>query len=109
MSNSTLANCKRQLEAKLLELTDRAERIENRLSDPGGPDWKENAALHTNDEVLSALSDLTEHDIHEIKLALSRIDAGTYGTCVDCSRPITQARLSALPFTTQCVDCAQRH
>jgi DnaK suppressor protein len=109
MTNSTFANYKRQLEAKLAELTDRANRIEKRLSDPGSPDWEENAAMHSNDEVLNVLNDLTDHDIHEIKLALSRIEAGTYGTCIDCNRPIAPARLKALPFTTQCVNCAQAH
>lgn len=109
MTKPSLANYKRQLEAKLAELTDRADRIEKRLSDPGNPDWEENAVLHSNDEVLNALNDLTDHDIHEIKLALSRIEAGTYGTCIDCNRPIAQARLNALPFATQCVNCAQAH
>jgi DnaK suppressor protein len=107
MTTSNFAKIKKQLESKLAELEERAERIENRLSDPGSPDWEENAALHANDEVLNALNDLTDRDISEIKLALTRIDAGTYGKCIQCDQPIAEARLNALPFTTQCIACAQ--
>ena len=107
MTSSNFANLKRQLKMKLAELTDRADRIEKRLSDPGNPDWEENAVLHSNDEVLNALNDLTDHDIHEIRLALSRIESGDYGKCIVCNRKIADERLKALPFTTQCIDCAQ--
>jgi DnaK suppressor protein len=97
---------KGQLQAKLAELEERARKIEYRLSDPGSPDWEENAALHANDEVLSTLGDLSEHDMHEIRQAIHRIESGTYGICVHCEKKIPAARLSALPFTSTCVNCA---
>ncbi len=100
------AGIKSLLEAKLVELEERADRIENRLRDPGVADWEENAVLHGNDEVLSGLGDLTEKDIHEIRLALNRIESGTYGICVDCGQSIPEERLDALPFTSTCVKCA---
>jgi DnaK suppressor protein len=98
---------KSQLEAKLAELEFRSQRIESRLSDPGAADWEENAQLHANDEVLNALGDLTEHDIQEIKFALSRIEDGSYGICTRCHKVISKERLRALPFTSTCVHCAQ--
>ena len=100
------AKIKSQLETKLRELEDRAERIDNRLSDPGVADWEENAALHSNDEVLMGLGELTEKDIHEIRVALHRIETGSYGICVSCGTEIPKARLAALPFTCNCVNCA---
>jgi RNA polymerase-binding transcription factor DksA len=98
---------KAHLEARLAELESRSQRIENRLSDPGAADWEENAQIHSNDEVLNALGDLTEHDIQEIRLALSRIEDGSYGLCLVCRKPIGKERLTALPFTATCVQCAQ--
>jgi RNA polymerase-binding transcription factor DksA len=100
------AEIKAMLETKLQELADRAERLENRLRDPGDADSEENAIVHENDEVLAGLSQLAERDIHEIKLALDRIEHGTYGICVQCGREIAKARLAALPFTGTCVQCA---
>ena len=101
-----LTKIKSQLEAKLKELEERAERIENRLREPGVADWEENALLHGNDEVLSGLGDMTEHDIHEIRLALHRIEHGTYGICA-CGQSIAAERLAALPFVCTCIGCAE--
>ena len=94
------------LEKKLKELEDRAQRIDNRLSDPGVADWEENALLHSNDEVLAGLGEMTEKDIHEIRLTLNRIENGTYGICVGCGGEIPRARLDVLPFASTCVSCA---
>lgn len=97
---------KAMLEAKLKELEDRVQRIDSRLSDPGVADWEENAVLHSNDEVLEGLGDMSEKDIHEIRLTLNRIDNGSYGICVGCGGEIPKARLAVLPFTSTCVTCA---
>lgn len=42
---------------------------------------------------------------HEVRLALDRIEAGTYGRCTRCGREIEQARLEALPHANECLDC----
>ena len=43
----------------------------------------------------------------ELKRALSRVDQGTYGICVQCGRPIHPDRLAILPDTQVCIKCAQ--
>ncbi|MDP1560907.1 MAG: hypothetical protein Q8M16_05885 [Pirellulaceae bacterium] len=106
MSHQDLSQIKQNLEAQLRILEDRAQRIEARLSDPGSPDWEENAIIHEDDEVLSALSERADGDIHDIRLALKRISDGTYGTCVRWNSSISLTRLEALPFTSNCVICA---
>ena len=40
-----------------------------------------------------------------IDAALSRLDAGTYGTCAVCGKPIAAGRLEARPTATTCVGC----
>ncbi|MFO0013121.1 MAG: TraR/DksA family transcriptional regulator [Planctomycetota bacterium] len=105
--NKAHAEIKAQLERKLQELEERSQQIENRLSQPGEADSEENAILLENNEVLQGLSNLTSHDMHEIRLALDRIEHGTYGVCATCGRGIAKARLNALPFTSTCVECAQ--
>lgn len=42
-----------------------------------------------------------------LKQGLLRISQGTYGICVECSRPIHPNRLAVLPDTTICIGCAQ--
>jgi DnaK suppressor protein len=44
-----------------------------------------------------------------VREALARIDAGTYGRCVDCGRDLPDERLDARPEAARCVDCQQKH
>jgi RNA polymerase-binding protein DksA len=54
---------------------------------------------------------LEEHDerlLEEIHAALERIDAGTYGICVNCGAQISPERLEAMPWATLCIDCKRK-
>lgn len=44
-------------------------------------------------------------EIHEIDLALERLESGTYGICDSCGEPIARERLRALPYASVCVPC----
>lgn len=46
-----------------------------------------------------------KESLDEIDAALARIDAGTYGACVDCGQPIAESRLAAVPSAARCIDC----
>ena len=46
--------------------------------------------------------------IERLTAALKRVDEGTYGTCVECAKPIGQARLKAIPEVATCVACQER-
>ena len=39
----------------------------------------------------------------QVEAALARLDAGTYGTCVDCGQPIPDARLEVRPEAARCI------
>ena len=56
--------------------------------------------------LLARLDDRGKAEIEAIDRALARIAAGDYGRCIDCDRPIPQARLEALPTAETCVECA---
>ena len=54
---------------------------------------------------------LEEHDerlLKAIDQALTRIDAGTYGVCVNCGARIAPERLEAMPWATLCIDCKRK-
>jgi DnaK suppressor protein len=52
-----------------------------------------------------ALQSTSQERIDEINVALARMDAGTYGICENCGKPIPPERLEALPFATRDVAC----
>ena len=43
--------------------------------------------------------------LDKVRSALRRLDAGTYGACERCGKPIDKARLRALPYSVLCIDC----
>ena len=55
-----------------------------------------------------ALSNNTRELLEQTEHALDRIEAGTYGVCESCGKPIGKARLQAFPRATLCVACKQR-
>lgn len=46
--------------------------------------------------------------LDQTEQALKMLDAGTYGLCENCGKPIGKARLEAFPRATMCVACKQR-
>ena len=44
-------------------------------------------------------------EIADVEDALARLDAGTYGGCVDCGLPIELPRLLVMPSARRCTAC----
>lgn len=55
---------------------------------------------------LTALLDAARTDAAQAADAITRYDAGTYGVCVSCGKPIAAGRLEARPFADRCIACA---
>jgi DnaK suppressor protein len=47
-------------------------------------------------------------ELATVTAALSRIDAGTYGICLDCGQPIPYTRVLAAPSAVSCIHCQSR-
>jgi DnaK suppressor protein len=45
--------------------------------------------------------------LRQVKAALQRIHAGSFGTCVDCEETISPKRLTAVPWATRCIKCQE--
>ncbi len=56
--------------------------------------------------VLAARDGRVPERLLRILDALSRMRAGTYGTCLACRSPIPFARLSAIPEASSCIECS---
>jgi DnaK suppressor protein len=52
-----------------------------------------------------ALRERNEQHLAAVDAALARLDAGTYGLCQSCGKPIAPERLEALPSAALCIDC----
>ncbi len=95
-----------QLENRLADLLERAEVIEDDLRHPLDADSSEQAVDLADDEALEGVDEVLRKEIQQVRMALQRIDSGTYGTCVTCGKDIAKGRLEARPIATRCIDCA---
>jgi RNA polymerase-binding protein DksA len=59
-------------------------------------------------EIDYSLEENSEHVLRAIDGALRRIEDGTFGVCESCGQPISEERLEAIPYATQCIDCRRK-
>jgi RNA polymerase-binding transcription factor DksA len=74
---------------------DEAKGRESRSADPG-------AALAYADREEAVVAAM-ERQRTQVTAALGRIDAGTYGRCIDCGAALPDERLDARPEAARCV------
>ena len=95
-----------QLQDRLAGLLKRTEIIEDDLRHPLDADSSEQAIDLADDEALEGVDEVLRREIQQIRMALLRIENGTYGTCANCGKEISRARLEARPIATRCIECA---
>jgi DnaK suppressor protein len=79
------------------------------VGDPGSDNHLGDTATATYDRELDqGLEEGARQTLVDIDAALARIDAGTYGTCEVCGKPIGEERLRAIPWTRLCIDDQRR-
>ena len=100
----------KKLQTLRKELTNRIEAIDKDIhhkKEPVEKDFAEQVTQRENDEVLNAIDEEAQQTVQLIDAALSRIKDGSYGICDSCGTKIPDERLSALPYVTTCVSCAE--
>lgn len=103
---SDYADIAERLRARLAELNQRAEVIEDDLRHPLDADFSEQATDLADDEALEGIDDVLRAEARQITFALQRIANGTYGVCANCGKDIPKARLEVQPVAARCVACA---
>ena len=94
--------------------------LENRQIDLGnGNRNREALAIETSPDELDRIQHASERDyamsnlernsnrLREVRTALGRIDAGTFGICAGCDENINPRRLAAVPWASFCIVCQE--
>ena len=85
-------------EAELMEMMQDA-------GDGAGDDQADAGAKTFEREQEISLANNARELLDQNRLALERMDDGTYGTCASCGEPIGKLRLQAAPRATLCLPC----
>jgi RNA polymerase-binding protein DksA len=99
---------RQQMLRRLASLTDSFNAVVAASRDTNADDEHdpEGATIAFERSQVGALIRQGELRLAEIDAAVKRLDAGTYGTCEGCGRPIGQGRLTARPAAHTCIKCA---
>ena len=84
----------------------RREQSQASESSPG--DYVDVAQSSADVETHAGLIARAEEKLKYLDEAISRLEAGIYGTCAGCHQPIPIERLIAVPFALYCLSCQQR-
>ncbi|MBQ1159200.1 TraR/DksA C4-type zinc finger protein [Streptomyces sp. A73] len=76
--------------------------------DGAGDDDADTGTKNITREHEMALAANAREMLYQSERALERLDAGTYGLCENCGKPIGKARMQAFPRATLCVECKQK-
>ncbi len=87
--------------ATALELTE--DGANQDMADEDG--FGEGDTLNVERDRLLLVAAEAQAKVAEIDAAVARVEAGTYGLCEACGKPIPAARLEVVPEATLCVSC----
>ncbi|MER7535209.1 TraR/DksA C4-type zinc finger protein [Streptomyces sp. NPDC097704] len=110
-----VAEARSALQAEVLrlgsELVHSQEELTGLMRDSGdgaGDDQADTGSKNITREHELALAANAREMLEQTEHALERLDAGTYGLCEVCGKPIGKARMQAFPRATLCVEDKQR-
>jgi DnaK suppressor protein len=114
-SDAEIAEVRAELEAEAaglraeIEITESqiAERLGDAVQDAGDDQADAGTKAYEREQELLLTHNYREL-LDQVLRAIARMDAGTYGICESCGKPIGKARLQAFPRATLCVECKQR-
>ncbi|MDJ1135321.1 TraR/DksA family transcriptional regulator [Streptomyces iconiensis] len=93
------------------EITASEEALTGLMRDSGdgaGDDDADTGTKNVTREHEMSLAANAREMLYQTERALERLDAGTYGLCENCGKPIGKARMQAFPRATLCVECKQK-
>ena len=95
-----------RLKARMAELEAEIARLDTETSQQLSPSFSEQANELEDLATNESLEARHKTEIGQIRAALNRIDAGSYGICDNCGADIAPARLEVQPDATRCIKCA---
>jgi DnaK suppressor protein len=107
MRQSEIADFKSILNTKLSELMGRLTKREG-IAIEKTPDALDEVHLATDRELATRNLERGSSVLMEVRAALTRIEEGQFGQCLNCEEEISPKRLRAVPWTPLCLTCKEQ-
>jgi DnaK suppressor protein len=112
MDKKRLEYYKKKLLARreeLMKIIARTEEEGRAADDDPTVDLADKAANSYTKEFLFGKTDTDRAILQQVNQALRRIEEDDYGLCANCQDELQQKRLEAVPWTSHCVACQEKH
>jgi DnaK suppressor protein len=106
MQNLDLESFRRTLET-MLQTAEQPLGRRDEIAVESVPDTLDRVQRETERELAIRQIESSFSRMQKIRLALARIEEGSYGTCLGCDAEISPKRLHAVPWTEYCVRCQE--
>jgi|SRR5580693_6034334 len=109
-SDLALADVRASLAAERDELEAQLARLGHGAvaGDHYDPNFADSSQVTAERGEAEALAETLKETLQDVERALAKLDAGTYGDCELCGKPIGEARLEAIPAARRCITCASK-
>jgi DnaK suppressor protein len=98
----------RELQQRLQEVIDKAEKEIRELADLGPLDAVDVSCFNYSKESMVAESSRNRSQLRRVQRALKRIQDGSFGNCAACEESIGLKRLQAVPWADHCIQCQEQ-
>jgi DnaK suppressor protein len=106
MTKTELNAFRRTLENKQIELGS-GNRNREALAVETSPDELDRIQHASDRDYAIGNLERNSNRLREVRTALRRIAAGTFGICIDCEESIHPKRLAAVPWASCCIGCQE--
>ena len=108
MDQKSIARFKTLLRARQLELRHNLSRVHRERHTVEPDRDKDEGDRATSSQARELLFRQASHDrslLVAIEATLTRVDAGTFGECLNCGQDINIKRLESIPWVRYCITC----
>ena len=106
MEHTELERSKRVLETMLRNM-EQPLRRRDEIAVENAPDTIDRVQRAAERELAIRQIESSFSRMQSVKLALDRIEDGSYGTCLRCDQDISPKRLQAVPWASYCIRCQE--
>ena len=106
MTNTEVDRFRAVLTARVAEL-ERVTRHRDGIAVERSADQVEETEMAAQRALAVSNLDRQFNQLRDARAALSRVDEGYFGTCLECDEDIHPKRLAAVPWATFCIQCQE--
>jgi DnaK suppressor protein len=100
----TLRRQEKQLEQSMISAVEQGREV----AADSALDAADQAVQSYQKEMLFSQGTSGHEQLALVRVALKRLNDGTYGECIHCGKTIGLKRLEALPWTPNCISCQEK-